>query len=259
MLKYLVDIADIVDLVDIGDVSNILFRLTATAHLVQQVIVTRQAFLETDINQSIAIQSVHTRLDYDGNRSTKTKLVNRRTRWEVNKERIHESKNIPQPDRRQVGWTRGRLGPTEERLPWVSWVEGRPIPGCDEDGDDDDGDDDGRDNDGDGHGDDDDSDDFGQGDNEDYVNDDNMRRRPLWKKSQGLGPIQCLELPCGKEVSLSQIQNPKIIFQGWYQPNTKSKGWKSLTWRQLRRQKEFWGRPSQSRSSLRSFQKDCSH
>ena len=43
MLKYLVDI---VDLVDIGDVSNILFRLTATAHLVQQVIVTCQAFLE---------------------------------------------------------------------------------------------------------------------------------------------------------------------------------------------------------------------
>ena len=39
--------------------------------------------------------------------------------------------------------------------------------------------DDGRDDDGDGHGDDDDSDDFGQGDNEDYVNDDNMRRRPL--------------------------------------------------------------------------------
>ena len=75
MLKYLVDIADIGDivdivdvvdivdigdsgdLVDIGDVSNILFRLTATAHLVQQVVVTRQAFLDTDINQSIGIQS----------------------------------------------------------------------------------------------------------------------------------------------------------------------------------------------------------
>ena len=60
MLKYLVDIVDIIDIVDlvnIGDVSNILFRLTATAHLVQQVIVTCQAFLETDINQSIAIQS----------------------------------------------------------------------------------------------------------------------------------------------------------------------------------------------------------
>ena len=70
MLKYLVDIVDIVDIVDlvdigdigdlvnIGDVSNILFRLTATAHLVQQVVVTRQAFLDTDIHQSIgSIQS----------------------------------------------------------------------------------------------------------------------------------------------------------------------------------------------------------
>ena len=42
-----------VDISDIGDVSNILFRLTATAHLVQQVVITRQAFLETDIHQSI--------------------------------------------------------------------------------------------------------------------------------------------------------------------------------------------------------------
>ena len=78
MIKYLGDIADIGDLVDIGDigdVSNILFRLTATAHLVQQVVVTRQAFLETDIRQSIgSIQST------DGNRSTETKLVNRWTR-----------------------------------------------------------------------------------------------------------------------------------------------------------------------------------
>ena len=57
MLKNLVDIGDIVDLVNIGEVSNILFRLTATAHLVQQVVVTRQAFLETDISQNIAIQS----------------------------------------------------------------------------------------------------------------------------------------------------------------------------------------------------------
>ena len=47
-----------VDIGVIGDISNILLRLTATAHLVQQVVVTRQAFLETDIHQSIgSIQS----------------------------------------------------------------------------------------------------------------------------------------------------------------------------------------------------------
>jgi len=53
-IGVIVDIGDIVDMVenvdisDIGDVSNILFRLTATAHLVQQVVVTRQAFLIGD-------------------------------------------------------------------------------------------------------------------------------------------------------------------------------------------------------------------
>merc|ERR1719150_1455298 len=42
------DIGDNVDIGDMVDVSNILFRLTATAHLVQQVVVTRQAFLIGD-------------------------------------------------------------------------------------------------------------------------------------------------------------------------------------------------------------------
>merc|ERR1712012_360814 len=39
-----VDIGDMVDIVHTGDVSNILFRLTATAHLGQQVVVTPPGF-----------------------------------------------------------------------------------------------------------------------------------------------------------------------------------------------------------------------